>query len=84
TYSADSYTAAQVEAEAIRRLMSRNGGVPPSREDVVHEIATSTFAATPLGSIAFTHEGDVTTPVVSIWTIKNGQYVFLSQQKKAL
>jgi branched-chain amino acid transport system substrate-binding protein len=84
TYSANAYVAAQVAVEAIRGLMEKNGGVPPAREDVVRAIASSLTPDTPLGPIAFTAAGDVTTPVVSIWTIRNGKYVFIAQQRKTL
>lgn len=84
TYSANSYAAAKVVIEAIRTLMESNGGVAPTRQQVVDEIARSTTADTPLGSISFTKDGDVTTPVVSFWTVKGGKYVFLSQQRKVL
>src|SRR5215472_1217757 len=84
TYSANSYAAAEIVVEAIRTLMESNGGVPPTRQQVVDEIARSTTADTPLGSISFTPQGDVTTPVVSFWTVKGGKYVFISQQRKVL
>lgn len=84
TYSANSFAAAQVVVDAIRRLMETNGGVAPTREQVVDAIAHSTTPNTPLGPMSFTREGDVTTPVVSFWTIRNGKFVFLSQQHKVL
>jgi branched-chain amino acid transport system substrate-binding protein len=84
TYSANAYVAAEVAIEAIRHLMEKNGGAPPTRAQVVKAIATSVVPDTPLGSIAFTGEGDVTTPVVSIWTIRQGQFVFIAQQTEAL
>lgn len=84
TYSANSYAAAQIVVESIRKLMLSNGGVPPTREQLVDEIAHSTTPDTPLGPIAFTPQGDVTTPVVSFWTVRNGKYVFISQQRKVL
>ena len=84
TYSANAYAAAQVAVEAIRRLMERNGGVPPTREEVARAIAASTTPDTPLGSIAFTVDGDVTTPVVSMWTIRRGAFLFIEQERKAL
>ena len=84
TYSANAYVAAQVTAEAIRHLMEHNGGVPPRRDQVARAIASSVTPDTPLGSVAFDRNGDVTTPVVSIWTIRNGQYVFIAQQRKVL
>lgn len=84
TYSANAYVAAEVEAEAIRHLMERNGGVPPTREEIVHEIASSTVQDTPLGPISFDTDGDVTTPVVSIWEVRHGAFAFIMQQRKAL
>jgi len=84
TYSANAYAAAEVVAEAIRHAMESDGGVPPTREQVVAEIARSTTPNTPLGPIAFTPSGDVTTPVVSFWTVRGGKFVFISQQRKVL
>ena len=84
TYSANAYAAAQVAIDAIRHLMEKNGGVPPAREAVVRAIASSVTPNTPLGSLAFTPDGDVTTPVVSMWTVKGGRYVFIGQQRRAL
>jgi len=79
TYSANAYAAAEVAVDSIRGLMERNGGVPPSREEVLRAIAASNTPNTPLGPIAFNKNGDVTTPVVSIWIVRNGQFVFLTQ-----
>ena len=84
TYSANAYVAAEVTVEAIRSLMERNGGVPPTRAQVVAAIASSTVSSTPLGPIAFSPSGDVTTPVVSMWKVAGGKFAFLSQQTKAL
>lgn len=84
TYSANSFAAAQIAVDAIRKLMETNGAVPPTREQVVDAIAKSTTPNTPLGPISFDAAGDVTTPVVSFWTVKGGKYVFLSQQRKVL
>jgi len=84
TYSANAYVAAEVAVESIRTLMEQNGGVAPTRAQVVAAVAASTTKITPLGPISFTPSGDVTTPVVSIWTVKNGKYVFLKQEMQAL
>jgi len=84
TYSANGYAAAQAAIEAIRSLMSRNGGVPPTRAQVVAEIAKSTVADTPIGPVAFDRAGDITTPVVSMWIVRGGKYVFLSQERTKL
>lgn len=84
TYSANAYAATEVAIEAIRGLMERNGGVAPSREDVLRAIASSTTPKTPIGPISFNKLGDVTTPVVSMWEVRNGQFVFLSQERAQL
>lgn len=81
TYSANGYAATQAEIEAIRSLMSSNGGVPPTRAQVVRAIATSTVSDTPIGPVAFDRNGDITTPVVSMWIVRDGKYVFLSQER---
>ncbi len=82
TYSANSYSAALVEIRAIREVMERNGGVPPKREEVVRAIARLVARATPLGDVSFTPQGDITTPVVSVWIVRNGRFTFIGQQKK--
>jgi branched-chain amino acid transport system substrate-binding protein len=84
TYSANAYAAAQVAVEAIRHLMEKNGGVLPTREEVARAVAASVTPDTPLGSIAFTTDGDVTTPVVSMRVVRNGAFVFIEQERKAL
>jgi branched-chain amino acid transport system substrate-binding protein len=84
TYSANAYVAAQVVIGAIRSLMEKNGGVPPTRAEVVQAIASSVTPGTPLGRVAFTRDGDITTPVVSMWTVKDGKFVFIAQQRKTL
>jgi len=84
TYSANAYAAAEVAIDAIRGLMERNGGVAPSREEVLRAIASSTTSNTPIGPISFNKLGDVTTPVVSMWVVRNGQFVFLSQERAQL
>jgi branched-chain amino acid transport system substrate-binding protein len=84
TYSANSYAAAEVAIDAIRGLMEHNGGVAPSREDVLRAIARSNTPITPLGPISFNTRGDVTTPVVSMWIVRDGQFVFMSQERAQL
>jgi branched-chain amino acid transport system substrate-binding protein len=84
TYSANAFVSVEVAVDAIRGLMEKSGGVPPTRDQVLAAIARSVTPDTPLGTVAFDSDGDVTTPVVSIWTVKNGKYVFLMQQRKAL
>lgn len=84
TYSANAYAAAQIVIETLRSLMQKNGGALPTREELVHAIAASKTPDTPLGSISFTRNGDLTTPLVSMWTVKNQKFVFLSQDQKAL
>jgi branched-chain amino acid transport system substrate-binding protein len=84
TYSANSYAAAEVAIDAIRNLMEHNGGVAPSREQVLRAISASSTPNTPLGPISFNKLGDVTTPVVSMWIVRDGQFVFLSQERAQL
>ncbi len=81
TYSANGYAAAQAAIEAIRSLLARSGGAPPTRAQVVQAIAASTTSDTPIGPVAFDRDGDITTPVVSMWVVRDGKYVFLSQTR---
>ena len=84
TYSANAYAATEVAVDAIRGLMERNGGVAPSREEVLRAIASSSTPGTPLGPISFNKVGDVTTPVVSMWVVRDGQFEFLTQERARL
>jgi branched-chain amino acid transport system substrate-binding protein len=82
TYSANAYAAAEVAVDAVRGLMEKNGGVPPTREEVVRAVRAAVTSGTPLGPIAFTSSGDITSPIVSMWTVKGGAFVYITQLRK--
>lgn len=83
SYSANGYAAGEIVARAIRGLMERNGGVPPTREQIIAAIGGSMTKDTPIGPIAFDGNGDMVRPFVSIWTIRDGKFVFIAQQQMA-
>ena len=84
TYSANAYAAAYVAIETIRALMGKNGGVPPKRQALAQAIAASLTTNTPIGKVAFTSSGDIATPLVSMWVVRNGQFAFISQRSTSL
>jgi branched-chain amino acid transport system substrate-binding protein len=79
-YSANAYAATQVAIAAIAAATKENGGKVPTRAQVLAQIAKTNALSTPIGPVGFDAGGDVLEPVVSLYTIKNGQPVFISQQ----
>jgi branched-chain amino acid transport system substrate-binding protein len=79
-YRANAYAATQVAIAAIAAATKENGGKVPTRAQVLAQIAKTNALSTPIGPVGFDAGGDVLEPVVSLYTIKNGQPVFISQQ----
>jgi len=78
-YSASAYAAAQVIVAAITKAITADGNKMPTREQVLKNVAATANLSTPIGPISFDKDGDLTSPVLSLWTIKNGQAVFVNQ-----
>jgi branched-chain amino acid transport system substrate-binding protein len=78
-YSANAYAAAQVAIAAISSAIEGNGGKMPSRAQVLAAVAASKDVQTPIGAVGFDANGDVTEPVLSLYSIKNGASVFIDQ-----
>lgn len=78
-YSANAYAAAQVAIAAIARAIAENGNKLPSRAQVLAAVAKTHDLATPIGTIGFDANGDVTEPVLSLYAIKGGKSVFIDQ-----
>lgn len=78
-YSANAYAAAQVAIAAIERAINTNAGKLPTRAQVLAQVAKTDNLATPIGPISFDANGDVTQPVLSLYTIKNGNASFIDQ-----
>jgi branched-chain amino acid transport system substrate-binding protein len=78
-YSANAYAAAQVAIAAISKAIEANAGKLPTRAQVLAQVAATNQLPTPIGKITFDAAGDVKDPVLSLYTIKNGAPVFISQ-----
>ena len=78
-YSASAYAAAQIEIAAILKAIKDNGNKMPTRDQVLKNVAATTSFASPIGPIGFDKDGDLTSPVLSLWTVKGGKGVFVNQ-----
>jgi len=78
-YSASAYAAAQVIVAAVTKAIKDNGNKMPTREQVLKNVAATKDLSTPIGPVGFDKDGDLTSPVLSLWTIKNGKPVFYNQ-----
>jgi len=78
-YSASAYAGAQVLIAAIVKAIKQSGNKMPTRAEVLRGVAATNGLATPIGTIGFDKDGDSTSPVLSLWTIRNGKANFVSQ-----
>jgi len=78
-YSASAYAAAQVAIAAIAKAISAGGNKMPTRAAVLRNVAATNGLKTPIGTIGFDRDGDSTSPVLSLWTIRNGKATFVNQ-----
>jgi branched-chain amino acid transport system substrate-binding protein len=78
-YSANAFAAAQVAIAGIESAIAANGNKIPTRAQVLAAVAATKNLSTPIGAIGFDANGDVTEPVLSLYTIKNGKSVFIDQ-----
>jgi branched-chain amino acid transport system substrate-binding protein len=72
-YSANAYTAAQIEIAAIEKAIKDNGGKMPTRADVLKNIAATNNFNSPIGKVGFDANGDTTSPVLTLLHIENGK-----------
>lgn len=78
-YSGSAYAAAQVIIAAVVKSIKENGNKMPTRAQVLKNIAATPNLQTPIGPVSFDKAGDLTNPILSLWTIKGGKAVFSSQ-----
>lgn len=74
-YSANAYAATQIAIAAI--LKAKSGG-SLTRAAVLKNVA-ATSMPTVIGQVSFDADGDVASPVISVYQFKNGQPFFLKQ-----
>jgi branched-chain amino acid transport system substrate-binding protein len=78
-YSANAYTAAEIEIAAIEKAAAAGGGKVPTREAVLKEVAATAHFASPIGTVGFDKNGDTTAPILSVYKIANGKANFVEQ-----
>ena len=74
TYAA--YDCAKIMMAAISHAVENNGGRLPSRLQVVDALAHSVFTGV-TGTYSFDSYGDATSPLMSLFQIANGHWVYL-------
>jgi branched-chain amino acid transport system substrate-binding protein len=78
-YSANGYTAAQIEIVAIEKALKDSGGSMPTRAAVLKNIAGTHDFASPIGKVGFDGNGDTTAPILTLKKVKQGQPVTVAQ-----
>jgi branched-chain amino acid transport system substrate-binding protein len=77
-YAISAYDCALILIQAITAMVKANSGGFPKRQQIVTEIATSTFQGV-AGSYSFDSNGDAVSPLMAVYEVKGGQWVYLQQ-----
>ena len=77
-YTFAAYDCARVLIDAIARAVDANGGRIPTRAQVVEAVAHSQFKGV-TGTYVFDANGDAISPLMSIYRVEKGQWVYLQQ-----
>jgi branched-chain amino acid transport system substrate-binding protein len=77
-YSANGYAAATIAIAAIAKTVAASHGAFPDRAAVLRGVARTRAMSTPIGPVSFDRFGDMTTPFVSLYTVRAGQPMFIS------
>lgn len=78
-YSANAYAAAKIEIAAIVKALKADGGKMPTRAQVLRNVAATRDFSTPIGTLGFDQYGDTTSPILSLYVIKDGKKNFVNQ-----
>ena len=78
-YTFAAYDCARILIEAIKRAIQAGNGTLPSRAQVVSEIARGQFPGGVTGTYSFDANGDAVAPLMSIYKIENGHWVYGQQ-----
>jgi branched-chain amino acid transport system substrate-binding protein len=77
-YAFAAYDCALILIDAITQAVAANGGGFPARLQVVNQIATSQFHGV-AGTYSFDLNGDAVSPLMAVYQVKGGQWVYLGQ-----
>ncbi len=83
SYSANGYVAAMTLIEATAAAMKRNGGSMPTRAQVLDQLRSGLVHKSIIGDFSFDSNGDTTNKIISIYGVRNGGWVFLTQKNYA-
>lgn len=83
SYSANGYVSAMVLIDAINSAMKANGGSLPSRAQVLDQLRSGKVFHSIIGTFSFDQNGDSTNKIISIYAVRNGTWVFLTQKNYA-
>lgn len=78
-YSANAYTAANVLIAAIGEAIGAAHGKMPTRDAVRSFVASTAGFDSPIGTIQFDRSGDITENTLSLYQIKGGKTLLVSQ-----
>jgi branched-chain amino acid transport system substrate-binding protein len=78
-YSANAYTATDVLIAAIGKAIGAANGKLPTREAVRSFVAATRGFASPIGVIGFDRNGDITENTLSLYQIRDGKTLLVSQ-----
>lgn len=71
-YTIPAYSATKALLAAIDKAIKANGGNRPTRKQVLDALSNLSPVSTPLGNIAFDHNGDTTAQIISIYKTESG------------
>jgi branched-chain amino acid transport system substrate-binding protein len=73
------YDCARILISAIERAIQANHGAIPTRGQVVAAVAATNDFKGLTGTYSFDANGDATSPLMSLYEVRNGQWVFLQK-----
>jgi branched-chain amino acid transport system substrate-binding protein len=83
SYSANGYVAAMTIIEATAAAMKDTSGALPTRAQVLDQLRSGKVHHSIIGDFSFDSSGDTTNKIISIYGVRNGGWVFLSQKNYA-
>ncbi|HTW82925.1 MAG TPA: branched-chain amino acid ABC transporter substrate-binding protein [Candidatus Sulfotelmatobacter sp.] len=78
-YSANAYTAAQIEIAAIAAAIKADNGAMPTRAAVLANVAATKDFPSAIGTISFDANGDTTAPILTLKQVVGGKPITRAQ-----
>jgi branched-chain amino acid transport system substrate-binding protein len=77
-YTFAAYDCARILIAAIEQVIAANGGSIPNRRQVLDAVAQIRFTGV-TGTYSFDQYGDATSPLMSVYQVVNGEWVYLNK-----